>query len=154
MRYAIWNNKGGVGKSFLSFVVGTEIAHRSPDDHVVLVDMCPQANLSEVVLGGNGSGSKNLSKLLKTPDRKTVGGYFDARIASPHKTNGNESSYLLSARHYNNHLPSNLWLLAGDPSLEIQAQVISQIGGQTLPPDAWKNESIPAGAIPISGDGV
>ena len=101
--------------------------------------MCPQANLSEVVLGGNGSGSKNLSKLLKTPDRKTVGGYFDARIASPHKTNGNESSYLLSARNYNNHMPSNLWLLAGDPSLEIQAQVISQIGGQTLPPDAWKN---------------
>ena len=64
MRYAIWNNKGGVGKSFLSFIVGTEIAHRCANDHVVLVDMCPQANLSEVVLGGNGKGSENLATLL------------------------------------------------------------------------------------------
>jgi hypothetical protein len=36
-------------------------------------------------------------------------------------------------------MPGNLWLLAGDPSLEIQAQVISQIGGQTLPQEAWRN---------------
>jgi chromosome partitioning protein len=31
MRYAVWNNKGGVGKSFLSFVLGTEVAYRHPD---------------------------------------------------------------------------------------------------------------------------
>jgi chromosome partitioning protein len=139
MRYAIWNNKGGVGKSFLSFVLGTEIANGDGSGHVVLVDMCPQANLSEVVLGGNGNGSANLAKLLHASDRRTVGGYFDARIASPHKTIGSESSYLLKASDYNANLPQNLWLIAGDPSLEIQAQVISQIGGQTLPQDAWKN---------------
>ena len=52
MRYAIWNNKGGVGKSFLSFILGTEIAKRNSAGRVILVDMCPQANLSEVVLGG------------------------------------------------------------------------------------------------------
>jgi chromosome partitioning protein len=46
---------------------------------------------------------------------------------------------LLHANPYNNNLPGNLWIIAGDPSLEIQAQVISQIGGQTLPQDAWKN---------------
>ena len=139
MRYAIWNNKGGVGKSFLSFIVGTEIAHRCANDHVVLVDMCPQANLSEVVLGGNGKGSENLATLLGDTDRRTVGGYFDVRIASPHGISGGESSYLLEAHKYNDSMPSNLWLIAGDPSLEIQAQVISQIGGQTLPPYAWKN---------------
>ena len=139
MRYAIWNNKGGVGKSFLSFIVGTEIAHRCPTDHVVLVDMCPQANLSEVVLGGNGKGSENLANLLGSNDRRTVGGYFDVRIASPHGISGRESSYLLEAHKYNPAMPDNLWLIAGDPSLEIQAQVISQIGGQTLPPHAWKN---------------
>ena len=139
MRYAIWNNKGGVGKSFLSFIVGTEIAHRCAADHVVLVDMCPQANLSEVVLGGNGAGSENLATLLGDTERRTVGGYFDVRIASPHAISGSESSYLLEAHKYNDYMPRNLWLIAGDPSLEIQAQVISQIGGQTLPPDAWKN---------------
>jgi cellulose biosynthesis protein BcsQ len=139
MRYAIWNNKGGVGKSFLSFVLGTEIANRDKDHHVVLVDMCPQANLSEIILGGNGKGSENLQVLLSAQNRKTVGGYFDTRIASPHKITGQESSYLLPASKYNENMPGNLWLLAGDPSLEIQAQVISQIGGQTLPQDAWKN---------------
>lgn len=139
MRYAVWNNKGGVGKSFLSFIVGTEVAHRNPAQHVILVDMCPQANLSEIVLGGNGKGADRLEKLLSEKDRKTVGGYFDSRIASPHKKTGSESSYLLSAYEANKHLPKNLWLIAGDPSLELQAQVISQIGGQTLPQDSWKN---------------
>lgn len=139
MRYAVWNNKGGVGKSFLSFIVGTEVAHRNPGQQVILVDMCPQANLSEIVLGGNGKGADKLEKLLGETDRKTVGGYFDARIASPHKGTGSETSYLLNAHESNRNLPTNLWLLAGDPSLELQAQVISQIGGQTLPQDSWKN---------------
>lgn len=139
MRYAVWNNKGGVGKSFLSFIVGTEVAHREPSHNVILVDMCPQANLSEIVLGGNGAGATKLEKLLIEKDRKTVGGYFDSRIASPHKETGSESSYLINAHQQNKHLPKNLWLIAGDPSLELQAQVISQIGGQTLPQDSWKN---------------
>lgn len=139
MRYAVWNNKGGVGKSFLSFVLATEVAHRNPHRHVVLVDMCPQANLSEIVLGGNGAGAKALQALLKQPNRRTVGGYFDERIASPQKQTGSEANYILRASDGNLNLPSNLWLIAGDPSLELQAQVISQIGGQTLPRDSWKN---------------
>jgi len=139
MRYAVWNNKGGVGKTFLSFVLGAEVAHAKPNVNVVLADMCPQANLSEIVLGGNGDGSERLQKLLGSKRRKTIGGYFDTRIASPHKVTGEEDKYIIQAGKLNKHLPENLWLLAGDPSLEIQAQVISQIGGQTLPADAWKN---------------
>lgn len=137
MRYAVWNNKGGVGKSFLSFVLGTEIAHRNPERHVILVDMCPQANLSEIVLGGNSAGAKQIQKMLKGSSRRTIGGYFDARITSPHKILGNETDYMVLAKQFNKELPSNLWAIVGDPSLEIQAQVISQIGGQTLPQDAW-----------------
>ena len=64
MRYSIWNNKGGVGKSFLSFVLGTEIANRNPNRYVLLVDMCPQANLSEILLGGNSDGVKQLDDIL------------------------------------------------------------------------------------------
>lgn len=139
MRYAVWNNKGGVGKSFLSFVLATEIAYRNPNEHVIVVDMCPQANLSEIVLGGNGSGATALQNILGEANRRTVGGYFDERIASPHRQTGAEPQYLLRASDRNPMLPGNLWLVAGDPSLELQAQVISQIGGQTLPRDSWKN---------------
>lgn len=65
MRYAVWNNKGGVGKSFLSFELATEFAKANPDRQIVIADMCPQANLSEIVLGRNGTGAKVLGKLIK-----------------------------------------------------------------------------------------
>jgi chromosome partitioning protein len=136
MRYALWNNKGGVGKTFLSFVLATEIAH-ARQTPVLVIDMCPQANLSEIVLGGNGIGAERLDALIR--ERKTVGGYFDTRINSPHSKTGKESDYLIDARVINPNLPKGVFLVAGDPSLEIQAQVINQISGQTLPTDSWKN---------------
>ena len=140
MRYGIWNNKGGVGKSFLSFTIALEYAHRNPDERVLLVDMCPQANLSEIVLGGNGDGNARLEKILaKKGGRRTVGGYFDERIKSPHKITGNETAYSIQAHKYNKNLPENVYLICGDPSLELQTQVINQIGSQTLPEDTWKN---------------
>lgn len=136
MRYALWNNKGGVGKSFLSFVLSTELANRTKMP-VIVVDMCPQANLSEMLLGGNGDGANRLEDFIDR--RKTVGGYFDERISSPHGKTGNEKDYLIQANVQNPNLPENLYLIAGDPSLEIQAQVINQISGQTLPTEAWRN---------------
>lgn len=104
MRYAVWNNKGGVGKSFLTFVLGTELAHRKPKQAVILVDMCPQANLSEIVLGGNGEGAEALQALLSKKNRKTIGGYFDERIASPQKKTGDEQTYTVQAYLYSSSL--------------------------------------------------
>nr|VFK30440.1 MAG: AAA domain-containing protein [Candidatus Kentron sp. MB]VFK34427.1 MAG: AAA domain-containing protein [Candidatus Kentron sp. MB]VFK76698.1 MAG: AAA domain-containing protein [Candidatus Kentron sp. MB] len=140
MRYGIRNNKGGVGKTFLSFILGAEYAHEHPDESVILADMCPQANLSEILLGGNEKGGDRLAEILaKGKGRKTIGGYFDLRIESPHHISGSETEFLLRLEEYNSELPKNLYLICGDPSLEIQAQVISQIGGQMLPANAWKN---------------
>jgi cellulose biosynthesis protein BcsQ len=136
VRYALWNNKGGVGKSFLSFVLSTEIA-KIRGTPVIVVDMCPQANLSEIILGGNGVGSERLEALIK--ERKTIGAYFDTRINSPHTKTGGETSFLLDAHTLNPNLPRGIYLIPGDPSLEIQAQVINQISGQALPTDSWKN---------------
>lgn len=139
MRYAIWNNKGGVGKSFVSFITACEYARQHPDTRVVIVDMCPQANVSEVVLGGNGKGAKQLDELLSASPRQTIGGYFDERISSPHKLTGNETNFLLHAPDYNPNLDDNIYLIAGDPSLEIQAEAINQIASQTLPSSSWAN---------------
>ncbi|MEH1998832.1 MAG: ParA family protein [Nostoc sp.] len=138
MRYAVWNNKGGVGKTFLSFVLSTEMANDLPTRNVILVDMCPQANVSEIILGGNGNGGTEiLDQLIK--EQRTVGGYFDERISSPNQLTGTEEKYLLKAQAFNSNMPSNLWLIAGDPSLEVQAQAISQISGQMLPVNVWLN---------------
>ncbi|KAB0743970.1 ParA family protein, partial [Pseudomonas aeruginosa] len=51
--YAFWNNKGGVGKTYLSFIAASEYAHTYPDSDVYVIDLCPQANVSETLLGGN-----------------------------------------------------------------------------------------------------
>ena len=77
--------------------------------------------------------------LEQKPKRKTVGGYFDERIDSPHNLTGTENEYLQNVSEYNKNIPHNLFLVCGDPSLEIQAQVINQIGGQTLPVNSWEN---------------
>lgn len=52
-RYAIWNNKGGVGKTFVAFVVAAEYARAHPERRIIVLDLCPQANISEILLGGN-----------------------------------------------------------------------------------------------------
>lgn len=138
-RYAIWNNKGGVGKTFLTFIVATEYALKNEDVPVVVIDMCPQANVSEILLGGNGSGAAALAKLLAKTQRRTIGGYFDDRIVSPHALSGTETSVIHQVCDFNQHIPDNMYLVAGDPSLEIQSQAINQIAAQTLPANSWGN---------------
>ena len=39
--YALWNNKGGVGKSYLTFQVAAEYARTHRDQKVLVVDLCP-----------------------------------------------------------------------------------------------------------------
>ncbi len=138
-RYAVWNNKGGVGKSFLTFVISSAYAEKHPEHMVVVLDMCPQANVSEILLGGNGGGGVELGKLLAKSPRQTIGGYFDQRIKQPHSKTGTELSFLLDLQSINKAMPKNLRLIAGDPSLEVQTQAMNQIAGQSLPQDAWAN---------------
>ena len=52
---------------------------------------------------------------------------------------GRESEFFVHVHQYNAQIPKNVYLVVGDPQLEIQAQVINQISGQTLPEDSWKN---------------
>ena len=141
MRYAIWNNKGGVGKSFLTFVFASEYASKNPDKTVYVIDMCPQANVSEIFLGGNGNGTKVLSDILgkSGEKRQTVGGYFDSRIVQPHAKTGNETNFSIHPCDFNSNIPNNLYLVAGDPSLEVQAEAINQIANQSLPAESWRN---------------
>jgi len=49
-KYAFWNNKGGTGKTSLAFQVICSYAMSHPDKKVLAIDVCPQANLSELLL--------------------------------------------------------------------------------------------------------
>ena len=45
-RYIFWNNKGGVGKTTLCFHASTQYAKDNADKNILVVDMCPQKNIS------------------------------------------------------------------------------------------------------------
>ena len=117
----------------------SEYASVNPDKVVYVIDMCPQANVSEILLGGNGHGADELANLLDDRSRKTVGGYFDSRLEQPHKLTGTESSFSFPVRSVNASIPKNLFLIAGDPSLEVQAEAVNQIANQSLPRNTWRN---------------
>ena len=123
MKYCVWNNKGGVGKSFLTFCLSTEYALRHPDEIVVVADMCPQSNISEILLGGNGDGERNIAKL--SDEGRTIAGYIKDRYReSKLEKLGTELSYVIPVNQYNKNIPSNLFLLPGDLELDLVSSVL------------------------------
>jgi cellulose biosynthesis protein BcsQ len=123
MKYVIWNNKGGVGKTFLTYLLSTEYAKQNPTKDVVVVDACPQANVSEMILGGNGRGETNLEKCFN--NKKTIASYIKARYRRGNSILGNEVTYFVKADEYNSNMPGNLYLLPGDCDLDICANIIN-----------------------------
>ncbi|AXF85678.1 hypothetical protein DTO96_101409 [Ephemeroptericola cinctiostellae] len=136
--YAIWNNKGGVGKSYLTFQIAAEYALKNPNKKVLVVDLCPQANSSTMLLGGMENGESVLETIHSNIEkRKTISGYIDERIVSPYISPKTGANYLTQVQNYNTEIPSNLYLLVGDEQLENQA---SKIYGASIngPDDAWR----------------
>lgn len=135
-KYLIWNNKGGVGKTFLTYNLAVEYAISNPSEDIVVIDACPQSNVSEIILGGNGTGEENLNKLRD--NNATIAGYIKERFSkSPLARMGNESSYFVKAKIVNNKMPDNLYLLPGDVDLDICSRLISHIGSSPVK-EAWK----------------
>ena len=132
--YAFWNNKGGVGKSFLGFVAATEYAHSYPGTDVYVIDLCPQANISETLL----INPDVIHKLIGQTPRGTVAGYLEARLNSPFRTIEDVSPYVCRPREFNTKLPENLLLICGDNLLEILSEAIRQTSQLVIPVDAWK----------------
>jgi cellulose biosynthesis protein BcsQ len=118
MKYCIWNNKGAVGKMFLTYCLSVEYAIKKPDKIVAVIDMCPQANISEMLLGGNGIGEENLADCYN--NNRTIASYIKSRYdKSRFGKIGNGVSYFVRVLEYNRNMPDNLYLLPGDTDLDI-----------------------------------
>jgi len=135
--YALWNNKGGVGKSYLTFQIASEYARTHPEKKVLVVDMCPQANASDMLLGGMKSGEEALDRLSARTPRLTISGYVEDRISSPYVNPQTGARFVVNVSEQNSVSPANLFLVCGDEQLEIQA---SRVRGATVPgpTDAWR----------------
>lgn len=135
-----WNNKGGTGKTSLSFQTICAFANQNKGAKILVVDVCPQANLSELFLGGQeGDGGKNLLVLHGSAFRKSIGGYFQERLPKPYDNTGiKAATFISSPCDFNTKIPSNISLLAGDPLLELQSNAISTLANTQIPgTDSW-----------------
>lgn len=135
--YAFWNNKGGVGKSFLGFIASTEYAYANPDSIVYVIDLCPQGNISETLLGGFDVDAKAITDLTSETPRRTVAGYLEERLNSPFIMISDVEKYLSHPVDYNKNIPENLWLICGDNLVEILSEAIRQTSQLSVPTDAW-----------------
>lgn len=135
--YAIWNNKGGVGKSYLTFQLASEYARQNPSKKVLVADLCPQANSSSMLLGGMVEGEKVLTSIHTSRQKCTISGYIKDRIISPYVSPKSGASYVTNVAQYNNRVSSNLYLVVGDEQLEIQASRVASAAFPG-PEDAWR----------------
>lgn len=135
-KYAFWNNKGGTGKTSLLFQTMLAYAIQNRKSRILSLDLCPQANLSELLLGGLvGEGSQNLLKIQGKTPRASVGGYFQLRLPMPYSSppNLNQNDFIVRPCDFNSNIPSNVHLLAGDPLLELQATAVSTLANNQIP---------------------
>ena len=138
--YAFWNNKGGTGKTSLAFQATCRYAYKNPKKKVLAMDVCPQANLSELFLGGlTNSGSRNLLTRQGLVPRCTVGGYFQLRLPAPYAAPPfSARDFLTRPFTFNQDIPENIDLLCGDPLLELQANAINTLANTQIPgTDTW-----------------
>jgi hypothetical protein len=115
--YALWNNKGGVGKSYLTFQIACEYARTHRDQKVLVIDMCPQANASSMLLGGIINGEQRQNEFASQPRRRTIAGYVEERIRSPYGSPKIGSNFIVKVNDYNDWAPENLFLVVASGSL-------------------------------------
>lgn len=135
--YALWNNKGGVGKSYLTFQIASEYARTHPQQKVLVVDLCPQSNSSSMLLGGIVAGEAAIEELSSNRPARTISGYISDRIVSPYLDPHSGANFLTQVSRHNRHVPDNLFLVCGDEELEIQASQVRR-ACTAGPDDAWR----------------
>ncbi len=136
--YAIWNNKGGVGKSYLTFQIASEYARTHPKQKVLVIDMCPQADSSSMLLGGIENGEQHLDAISQESPRRTIAGYVRERIVSPYQDPHIGANYIRRVHDFNPHVSNNLYLVVGDYELELLApRVRGAMSAAVGPDDGW-----------------
>ncbi|MFQ2177194.1 ParA family protein [Aeromonas veronii] len=132
--YVVWANKGGIGKSTLTFQLACETATLNPGKKVLVIDLSPQCDVSRMILGGGHYGGEEvILSIMQTTPRQTVQSYLleclnsvpaglgwpDPRqfIVYPNQLRTPEATAL----------PNNLELLCGDFDLERTIQLIDQL---------------------------
>lgn len=136
-KYIFWNNKGGTGKTTLCFHTIVSYAQAHPQERILAIDLCPQANLSEILLGGfSGNGGRNLISLWNNPNNRcSIGGYFEERLSNPYTMPAGivPGNYISNPHSYNGNIPANVKLICGDKIVELQSSFIASLSNSQRP---------------------
>ena len=135
MVYAFWNNKGGTGKTSLMFQAVIRYAEKYPRKRILAIDVCPQANLSELMLGGlHNKGSDKLLERHGRVPRCSIGGYFQLRLPSPYVVPIFDAhDFITKPSAYNESVSDNIDLVCGDPLLELQSNAVNTLANNNIP---------------------
>ena len=94
----------GVGKTTLTFHMATQYALTHPRENVLVIDLCPQANVSSALL----QGRKKVARL--TSERKTVSFYLHQVSSSNNLSTVNLPALLTQVSGFNNQIPPNVYV--------------------------------------------
>ncbi|WNJ80487.1 ParA family protein [Cedecea neteri] len=135
--YSMYNNKGGVGKTTLGFNIASQYAQDHPDTQVLVIDMCPQANISQYLLGGGHRGYTNNQTLQAQQTRGNVVGFVDWLLKGNSNFNSIRRSFKVQVSQYNASINPNLYLIAGDSFLESLTLALSYAVINPANRNAW-----------------
>ena len=123
--FVIWNNKGGVGKTTLTFHMSTEYAIRHPKQQILVIDLCPQANVSMALLALFGT-----KELTSIPEEKSISSYLHQITNLKPLSVTNPGDFLIRVRDFNRSIQSNVFLLGGNAvNLELMLLLWSKTEG-------------------------
>ena len=106
--FVIWNNKGGVGKTTLTFHMSTDYAIRHPKQKILVIDLCPQANASMALLAL--FGTKGLTS-RRIPAEKSISSYLHQVTNLKPLSVIDPQDFLIEVSDYNWNIPPNVFLL-------------------------------------------
>ncbi len=136
--YSFYNNKGGVGKTTICQNAATIYAKNNPKTQVLVIDLCPQANISQFLLGGGHKGYKQNQKIQSQSSRKNIVGFFDWLLKGNSGFSSIKNSYIINVSLYNKKISSNLFLISGDSFLESLSLALNYAVINPANIKAWK----------------
>ncbi len=116
--FSVYNNKGGVGKTTLTFNIAAQYADKNPSTQVLVIDMCPQANISQYLLGGGSTGYNKNQSLQSQKSRRNVVGFLDWLMDGNSDFSSIKRSFKINIHEHNEYISENFYLIAGDSFLE------------------------------------
>ncbi|MHB0926616.1 MAG: ParA family protein, partial [Gallionellaceae bacterium] len=136
--YAFYNNKGGVGKTTLCQNVACLYAEENPKKQVLVIDLCPQANISQFLLGGGHIGYETNQAIQTLAFRKNIVGFMDWLVKGNAGFTSIKDSFKRKVSPHNDNVTENLYLIAGDSFLESFSLALSYAVINPANTQAWR----------------